>query len=860
MTINLAMSLCLGSQTAGSDTPIGFTVSLTGLSLGEARPGNHAAIGFTTTPPGGAISQKWGAAPGGSEYGTGPAPTDFTAGDDGTLYLEVTRDGEIGMASAPIRYAAPVNTGAPVVSGTATLGAVLSVVNGTWTAEGGAFVYQWQRNGADIAGAVGATYTVALADDAAVLRCVVRYTNSGGSVVANSNSVTASDFAAPVLSGVPSISGSAIVGQTLVAVPATVTGNPVPARTWQWRRDGNAIPGATGPSYLLAVADEGASVTVVQTETNASGSASAESAAAGPVTHAAPVASGTIADLNLTFQGPVVVAASDVAAFFTGSDLSYSVSGYAGAALVGTRLDVTPSVATGGAVVTVTAQNSGGSATRTLTVIAEPLAFAAGPALAGSGKIGATHTATATANRPGATVEAQFLSDGIEVQARSTDLTYVPGVGDDLKDLTATLFLSVDGVTVSQTSPAVGITHVAPVAAGGLADQTYAAGGPITALDVAADFTGMAVGYALAPASAPLPAGLSLAANGLVDGTPTTGGGPFTIVIRGSNSGGFADSGFSLTVTATGDTTPPEITNLTAGAQDGSSQPIMFDISEPATVNWVLTSSATQPTPTQITAGQDHSGAAAAATGNFGTSGSGSADTPLPDGLNGDFHLHLSPVDTAGNRSANVDSVGPLAINTLPTGGIPTLLGSSSAGTDNQPDIVLANPANGAGDLLLYLVFGVGAQAVATPAGLTPAGTLPGLDPFSGDVQIFRRISTGAEPPSVTFTGAYSARSGIALSVGAPGGTEVLGAPQAAYGNTVTALALTAQANSLILDIFAGAGPITKTGTVENVTGGTGNRGLAVVARAGVTGGPSGNQTATITNTANVGAQLEVRA
>lgn len=89
----------------------------------------------------------------------------------------------------------------------------------------------------------------------------------------------------------------------------------------------------------------------------------------------------------------------------------------------------------------------------------------------------------------------------------------------------------------------------APVSAGGLADSSFVQDIAISAINVASDFTGDDITYALAPTSASLPAGLSLATNGQITGTPTTPAAEVNIVVRATNAGGYADTAFGVTVT-----------------------------------------------------------------------------------------------------------------------------------------------------------------------------------------------------------------------------------------------------------------------------------------------------------------------
>jgi len=102
---NLGLGLGL-TRARGIAAP--FTVTLTGLTDGEARIGDHASIGFTIDPDNGTEAVKWSNSSNPADaatYGTGSSPTDYTAGDGGSLWLHVTDGGETVSRNAPIRYA-----------------------------------------------------------------------------------------------------------------------------------------------------------------------------------------------------------------------------------------------------------------------------------------------------------------------------------------------------------------------------------------------------------------------------------------------------------------------------------------------------------------------------------------------------------------------------------------------------------------------------------------------------------------------------------------------------------------------------------------------------------------------------------
>lgn len=73
-----------------------------------------------------------------------------------------------------------------------------------------------------------------------------------------------------------SILGAEFEGATLTAAGGIATGNPIPTYTFQWKRDGVDIGGATASSYLLTGADVGTIISVVKTATNSQGSDTTE--------------------------------------------------------------------------------------------------------------------------------------------------------------------------------------------------------------------------------------------------------------------------------------------------------------------------------------------------------------------------------------------------------------------------------------------------------------------------------------------------------------------------------------------------------------------------------------------------------
>ena len=77
--------------------------------------------------------------------------------------------------------AAPANVSAPVVTGSAVQGQMLTASTGTWANTPTSYAYRWLRDAAPISGATGSTYTLQAGDVGSQVRVGVIATNATGS-------------------------------------------------------------------------------------------------------------------------------------------------------------------------------------------------------------------------------------------------------------------------------------------------------------------------------------------------------------------------------------------------------------------------------------------------------------------------------------------------------------------------------------------------------------------------------------------------------------------------------------------------------------------------------------------------------
>ena len=176
---------------------------------------------------------------------------------------------------------------APSISGPARLGGTLTAATGTWSPADVSFTYAWQRDGVDIPGATGATYTLVSADVGKLVRVRVTGANVDGS--ASAYSAAADRIAAPPANTVtpPAPSGTPRESETLTAAPGTWD-TPGATISIAWVRcaaDGtNCTEVGTGSTYTLSDADVGRRLGVRVTASSSGGTTTVAGALSAVVT------------------------------------------------------------------------------------------------------------------------------------------------------------------------------------------------------------------------------------------------------------------------------------------------------------------------------------------------------------------------------------------------------------------------------------------------------------------------------------------------------------------------------------------------------------------------------------------------
>ncbi len=265
------------------------------------------------------------------------ALTGVTAGDSGTYVLVASNSvGSVNSSAALVTVSTPVVTPPPAVVAVApaitsqpaatqsvTTGATVQLaVQATGTPAPG---FQWMKNGVAVAGATNSTLafsSVALAD-AGTFSVVVA--NSAGSVtsatallnvtapvvtpptvVVVSGSSGTSTLAAPSISVQP-VASLAVAAGAEVRLSVTASGNPAPS--YQWRKNGVSLAGATTATLILTSVDAADAATYQVRVSNSVGSVVSSNAvvsvAAKPAFAKQPVSQAVALGATATFSTSV---------------------------------------------------------------------------------------------------------------------------------------------------------------------------------------------------------------------------------------------------------------------------------------------------------------------------------------------------------------------------------------------------------------------------------------------------------------------------------------------------------------------------------------------------------------------------
>ena len=205
----------------------------------------------------------------------------------GQLSVTSQQTGVIAVLPDP-----PSNTSAPIISGSAEVGELLSASPGSWVGHTPiSYSYQWQRCSlgecSDITGANSQGYTTTGADASKQLRVQVTATNSYGSSSQDSAQTTSIVSLVPVNDVSPHISGSAQVGDKLSADPGSWNADPQPVFSYTWlacsSSGQNCDQVGTGTSYTPSNSDQGRYLVLSVSASNVHGTTVSKSAPLGPV-------------------------------------------------------------------------------------------------------------------------------------------------------------------------------------------------------------------------------------------------------------------------------------------------------------------------------------------------------------------------------------------------------------------------------------------------------------------------------------------------------------------------------------------------------------------------------------------------
>lgn len=302
----------VATNTAGSATSADLVLAVT----------NTPAAPVVLTPPRNVTTVAGGDATFTVEFSGNPLPTvqwkrngSVIAGaTDATLTLTNVQSAQAGSYTVTLTNASGsvTSSAATLTLASGTAAVLVSPANQTVATGNSIYLsvtavsptpatYQWLRNGTAIAGATEAHFALTHAQAADAGSYSVRITNAGGTVTTAAATLTVSTIAgAPVLTISPA-SQNATKGDD---VTFTAAANGTAPLTYQWRKSGLNVPGATTATLTLAAVQPTDAGSYTVTVSNGLGSVTSEPAT---LTVATPPPSRTTP--TLTWAQPTAISA-----------------------------------------------------------------------------------------------------------------------------------------------------------------------------------------------------------------------------------------------------------------------------------------------------------------------------------------------------------------------------------------------------------------------------------------------------------------------------------------------------------------------------------------------------------------------
>ena len=435
------------------------TVSITGTAqVGQTLTANTLNLGGRGT-----ITYQWKR--GSTSIGTNNTYVIQSADVGSTITVTVSRSGNSGsVTSAPTASVTdstlPALTGTVSIIGTAQVGQTLTA-NTASLGGSGIITYQWKR-GSTIIG-TNNTYIIQSADVGSIITVTVSRSGNSGSVFSAPTAVV-TDPGLVVLDATVTITGTAQVGQTLIANTTGLGGSW--AIAYQWRR-GSTDVGTNSSTYTVAAADVGSTITVFVYVTHADYSGIVISNPTAVVTNTTlPTLTGTVSITGTAQVGLTLTA--NTASLGGSGTITYQWK--RGSTVVGTSSS-TYTVAAGDVgytiTVTVTRVNNSGSVTSasTATIIEAALPALTGTvSITGTAQVGQTLTANTASLGGSGTITYQWKRGSTVVGTDSN--TYTVLAADVGSTITVTVTRANNSGSVTSASTATIIEAALPTLTG----------------------------------------------------------------------------------------------------------------------------------------------------------------------------------------------------------------------------------------------------------------------------------------------------------------------------------------------------------------------------------------------------------